>query len=144
MRAKIHLVLACAALAAAGSEALARHVTHSVTPQNIDKQPYGFTVSVKDAPPAKGAPGGAMKEFTIEVRKATAPIGDLNIGGGRIGVPSVTMVKKEDVATYTFAIAAEQVNRAWFTFTETPQYPQMPFARPGDYYVFDLKNFVGR
>lgn len=141
----ISLFLAVAVLPAVGGQALARHVTHPVTPQNIDQQPFAFTVRAKDV--------GEFKEFEITVRQKAgkpAPVrtatGELVLdarGGKKAESPPVTRVLADGGQTYTFRVAPADLDRARFTFTETPEDVRVPFPFPGDYWVFDLGDFAG-
>jgi hypothetical protein len=150
---------ALAILSAIGAPAFARHVTHSVTPANIDKQPFAFTVRVSDV--------GEFKQFEIAVRASLASpsingqpgrgsktggreatgsaTGSVTIAGDKkpAGFPAVTRVQCKGTQTYTFRVPAADVDRAYFTFTETPQDVRTPFPFPGDYWVFNLSDFVG-
>jgi hypothetical protein len=138
------LCLAVAVLLAVGGRALARHVTHPVTPENLDKQPFAFAVQVKDA--------GEMKEVEITVRQrpgkrapAVSAWGIATLaprGEKQAASPAITRILANGVQTYTFRIAPSDVERATFTFSETPQDVRTPFPFPGDYWVFDLKRFV--
>jgi hypothetical protein len=136
----IHVLLAVGALAVFGGQALARRVTHPVTPENIDKQP--FTVKVKDV--------GQFKEFEIEIKqkagKAThllaAGRGSLQIaqiGKKKIASPPVTLVQSTEKVTFSFQISAGQLDRAYFTITAASD---DPFPSNGDYWVFSLEDFV--
>ena len=136
-------LVATAACFLLGPTLLARHVTHEVTPQNMDKQPYAFAVTVKDV--------GDAKEFTIRVNfkgaKALGPeaTGWLNmaqIGRKTVPIPSMTTVRSDGQITFTFQVPEKYVERVGFTFTETPQNPRQPFPFPGDYYVFNLEDFL--
>ena len=139
------LVLAATVFLALGGRVLARHVTHQVTPKNIDSQPFAFSVQFKDVP--------QLKEFEIVVRqKANHPAptvsatGTVDIaprGDKKAESPAVTRVQADGVQTYTFRVSLSDLDRAHFTFTETPQDPRVPFPFPGDYWVFDLSQFAG-
>lgn len=126
-----------------GSPVLARHVTHRVTPSNIDKQSFAFTVQAKDV--------GQLKEFQITVRQKAHPgpgdaaTGSVVIrpsGDQQAAFPLVTRVRSDGMQTYTFRLSPSDLNRASFTFTETPQDWKRPFASPGDYWVFNLSDFA--
>jgi hypothetical protein len=135
-------VLALAILLALSGQAHAKHVTHSVTPENIDKQPFAFTVKVKDV--------GELKEIEITVRKQTGKSAPVRSATGSVTIiasgkqpatfPAVTKVQADDVQTYTFRVSASELDRARFTFTESPE---AEFPSPGDYWVFHLSDFVG-
>jgi hypothetical protein len=124
--------------------ALARHVTHAVTPANINRQPLSFTVNVKAL--------GDSKEFTITVKGAvggpnmrSSPSGWAELKPAPRKQPTgiaVTQTSSEGSLVYTFRILNADVERAEFTFTETPQDPRVPFAGPGDYWFFDLSAFA--
>jgi hypothetical protein len=139
------LVLALAMVLALSGQALAKHVNHPVKPKNINEQPFAFTVHVKDV--------GELKEFEITVRQQTgkpAPVasatGSIEIAanGNKTGaLPTITRTETVGVQTYTFRLTPSEVDSAHFTFTETPQDWGHPFAAPGDYWVFDLSDFVG-
>jgi hypothetical protein len=135
---------ALAVLSAMGAPAFARHVTHPVTPANIEQQPFAFTVHVSDV--------GEFKQFEIAVRPkaggrepAGSATGSVVIAGGKKPpmFPAVTRVQCKGTQTYTFQVPASDVERARFTFTETPQSALIPFPSPGDYWVFNLSDFVG-
>jgi len=121
--------------------AQARHVTHPVTPQNIESQPYAFSVQVKDA--------GEFKEFEIRIKPASgktppgpAARGDLRIAKiskQQVEVPPLTMVNYKGDITFTFKIPIQYLDWAHFTYTESSE---GPFPVPGDYWVFDLSEFV--
>jgi hypothetical protein len=141
---KMQMLVAVAILLAAGRDALARHVTHPVTPRNIEEQPYAFAVKATDAV--------QDKEFEIKVKqklrelppgasaRGTLAIGQ--IGKKGVAVPPVTMIRSGGEITFTFVISPDYLDRASFTFTETPDDPRQPFPFPGDYYVFALADFV--
>jgi hypothetical protein len=151
---KMPMLVGVAILLVAGRDALARHVTHPVTPRNIAEQPHAFAVKVTDA--------GPDKQFEIKVKQMVSILvnapkkrGDLppgasargtlaigQIGKKKIAVPPVTMVRSEGEITFTFAISRNYLDRTSFTFTETPDDPRQPFPFPGDYYVFALADFV--
>jgi hypothetical protein len=134
-----------AVLPAVGGQALARHVTHPVTPQNIDQQPFAFTVRVKDV--------GGLKEVEITVRQKPGKRAPDRTASGEVvleasgkkkgELPPITRVLADGVQTYTFRVAPADLDRAQFTFTETPQDVRVPFPFPGDYWVFDLGDFAG-
>jgi hypothetical protein len=139
------LILAAMIPLALGGHALARHVTHKVTPKNIDEQPFAFSVQVKDV--------AQLKEFEIVVKQKpnhlapiTSATGTVNIaprGDKTTPSPAVTRVQADGVQTYTFRVSPSDVDRAYFTFTETPEDPRIPFPFPGDYWMFDLSDFAG-
>jgi hypothetical protein len=139
------LCLAAAVVLAAGGQALARRVTHPVTPKNIDQQPFAFTVQIKDA--------GQLKEVAITVRQKPGRPAPLNTANGWVVIssrdnskataPALTRVWDNGVQTYTFRVSPSDLARTTFTFTETLQDWRTPFPYPGDYWVFDLRNFVG-
>ena len=136
------LLLTVAALLADRGVAVARHVTHPVTPANIFEQPFSFTVHVKDV--------GEMKEFEIVVKgKAGHPAPALSATGSALvarsgtkepKTPPVTRVQADGVQTHTFRLAPADLDRATFTFTESPQNVDFPF--PGDYWTFELDRFA--
>jgi hypothetical protein len=126
-----------------GPALLARHVTHGVTPANLDKQPYKLAVSVKDV--------GDAREFTIRAASkgastvgpaATGWLNVAQVGRKNVPTPSVTTVRSDGQITFTFQVPTNYVDRVRFTFTETPQDPRQPFPFPGDYYVFALEGFL--
>jgi len=139
------LVLAAIVFLALGGRLLARHVTHQVTPKNIDSQPFAFSVQVKDV--------AQVKEFEIVVKQKPNHRAPIASATGTVDIaprdkkkaesPAVTRVEAHTVQTYTFRVSPSDVNRAHFTFTETPQDPRVPFPFPGDYWVFDLSQFAG-
>jgi hypothetical protein len=139
------LYLAVAVLAAVAGPVFARHVTHPVTPQNIDQQPFAFTVHVRDVDGAKEV------EVVVEQKPGQrAPAGSATgsvvvdpCGKRPAAFPAVTRVQSGGVQTYTFRLPPSDLGRAHFTFTETPQDVRTPFPFPGDYWVFDLGDFVG-
>jgi hypothetical protein len=124
--------------------ALARHVTHAVTPANIDRQPLRFAVKIKDV--------GDAKEFVITVKGAVgapnmrpSPSGWAELKPAPKKQPTgiaVTQTSADGALAYTFHVANVDADRAEFTFTETPQGPLVPFAGPGDYWKFDLAEFA--
>jgi hypothetical protein len=132
-------LIALTAVLLIGGQAFARHVTHPVTPANIDKQPYAFAVKVKDA--------SDMKEFEITVkpakgkRTALAPRGILSLPPRRANhaTPPLTQVTSSEGITYTFRLAPRDVDGTSFTFTESSE---GPFPDPGDYWVFALRDFA--
>jgi hypothetical protein len=136
--------VAVAILLAFAGQALARHVTHPVTPKNIGQQAFSFTVQVKDV--------GEFKEFEITVKQKSpkpAPIasatGNVVIeasGKTKAAFPVVTRVEAGGVQTYTFRLSPSDLDRSRFTFTETPQDMRIEFPSPGDYWMFDLNDFV--
>src|SRR5262245_61238078 len=137
-------VLAAGVLAAGGQE-FARRVTHPVTPSNLDKQPFAFTVQIKDV--------GGLKEVEITVRQkpghrapASTASGSVVInprGPKPVASPALTRVLDNGVQTYTFRVAPADLDRATFTFTETAEDWRTPFPYPGDYWVFNLRDFAG-
>jgi hypothetical protein len=143
---RLSLGLALAALLAVSEHALARHVTHRVTPENLDKPfaPFTFTVQVKDA--------GELKELVITVKakaRTTAPIfsgtGFVTIaprGQKKAEFPAVTRIQANGVETYSFRLSPADVDRALFTFSETAEDWRTPFPYLGDYWVFHLRDFV--
>jgi hypothetical protein len=141
---KYALIIAVAIVLVMDGRVHARHVTHRVTPANLDKQLFSFTVDVKDA--------GQAKEFKITVKQTILHPGLLGSATGTVVIdpcgqkkaafPAVTRTQAEGVQTYTFRVPVSDLDRAHFTFTETPQNSRTPFPFPGDYWVFDLKDFV--
>jgi hypothetical protein len=144
-RKNVLLCLAVAALLAGGGQALARRVTHPVTPKNIDQQPFAFTVQVKDVE--------QLKEVTITVRQKPGKPAPIITANGWVGIsprdntkvtsPAITRVLDNGVQTYSFRVTPADLDRATFTFTETAEDWRTPFPYPGDYWIFDLRNFVG-
>jgi hypothetical protein len=141
----LSLILAVATLTAVGGQVLARHVTHPVTPQNIEQQAFAFTVRVKAV--------GEFEEFEITVGKKVGKLPPAGSATGSVVIdargktkaafPAVTrVVQSNGVQTYTFQVARSDLDRARFTLTETPQDVRTPFPYPGDYWVFDLRHFV--
>jgi len=139
------LVLALAMLMAVGGQVLARTVTHPVTPKNIDQQPFSFKVQVKDV--------GELKEVEITVKQKAGKPAPVNSATGSVVIvacgkkqaafPSVTRVESNSVQTYIFRVSPSDFDRATFTFTETPQDRRTEFPLSGDYWVFNLSDFVG-
>jgi hypothetical protein len=139
------LCLAVAALLAVGGQVFARHVTHPVTPKNIDQQPFAFTVQVRDV--------GQLKEVEFTVRQKPGKLAPVISATGwvtinprdkkQVASPAITRVWDNGVQTYTFRVSPSDLDRASFTFTETPQDVRVPFPYPGDYWVFNLRIFVG-
>ena len=125
--------------------ALARHVTHPVTPKNINEQPFAFAVQIKDV--------GDLKEIEIVVKQKPGRRGPIPSATGNARIapcgdkkaesPTMTRVETDSEQKYTFRVSPADVNRTSFTFTETPQDPMIPFPSPGDYWVFALTDFVG-
>jgi hypothetical protein len=143
---KLTLVLAVATLTAVSGQVLARHVTHPVTPQNINEQLFAFTFRIKTV--------GQLEEVEITVRakpgklppvaSATGSVLINASGKKKAAFPTVTRVESNGVQTYTFRVSPSDIDRAHFTFTETPQDARTEFPFPGDYWVFDLSKFVTR
>jgi hypothetical protein len=138
---KFHLVLGMAVLLVLGRSALARHVTHPVTPQNLDNQFFSFTVEVKDVQ--------GLKEVRVTVQKQAGQRAPAEAASGRVelrrpqaAVPAVTRVQAGGVQTYTFRLPPADLEGAYFVFTETPQEVRTPFPYPGDYWTFNLTDFV--
>jgi hypothetical protein len=137
------VLIALALLLAVCGDVLARTVTHPVTPKNIYKQPFSFAVQVKDA--------GELKEFEITVRQHAGKLAPVDSATGSVEIaacgdrtgPTITRVQANGVQTYRFRLSPCDLDRAHFTFTETPQDWRHPFASPGDYWVFHLSDFVG-
>lgn len=137
----LHALFAMAILPLINGHVLARHLSHPVTPENIDRQPYAFKVKVTDA--------GERQEFEIAVGQQAgkctpgrAAWGDLNVvqfDEKKITVPPLTMVKANGKISFAFQIPPKFLDRAQFTFSEASD---DPFPSRGDYYVFDLKKFV--
>jgi hypothetical protein len=143
MPTKTFVLFLAAALLAVRGVAVARHVTHPVTPANISEQPFSFTVHVKDA--------GEMKEFEIVVKAKAGGAAPVLSATGEVVVarsatkepntPPVRRVQANGVQTYTFRLAPADLDRATFTFTESPR--NVEFPSPGDYWTFQLGRFVG-
>jgi hypothetical protein len=139
------LFLAVAILVTFSGQALGRHVTHRVTPKNIDEQPFSFKVQIKDVE--------QLKEVEIVVKQkagkpdpvvsATGSVVVGERGNKKAASPAITRVQSDGVQTYTFRVSPADLDRTYFTFTETPQDARTPFPFPGDYWVFDLSDFVG-
>lgn len=137
------LFIAAAILLAVNMQAFARHVTHPVTPANISKQPFAFTVNVKTV--------GEFQEFEIVVQAKAggkAPImsasGEVRVsksGQQKRELPPVARVESNGVQTYTFRLSPAVVDRATFTFTESDLRAEFP--NPGDFWVFRLSEFTG-
>jgi hypothetical protein len=138
---KFRLLLGLAALLVLGGSAWAKHATHPVTPQNIDKQPFAFTVEVKDV--------DGLKEVRVTVRQQAGHPAPVASAYGRVGLrrpqaaaPAITRVQTDDAQTYTFRLSPADFDGAYFVFTETPDDPRVPFPYPGDYWTLNLKDFV--
>jgi hypothetical protein len=143
-------------LLAVGGQAYARHVTHQVTPETIEKQPFVFVVQVKDVLIKKNDSDetAKWKKFEITVKQkaahpapvvtATGHAMVLPTAGNKATFPTVNRVEGNGVQTYTFRVAPYDVDRASFTFTETPQDPMVAFPSPGDYWLFNLGDLVGK
>ena len=138
------LLLAAVVPLAFGGSALAKHATHTVTPKNIDDQPFGFIVHVNDV--------GQLKEFEIIVQQKPNHLPPVASATGVVGIapsdkkktesPAVTRVLGDGMQTYTFRVPSSDLGRAHFTFTETLEDPRIPFPFPGDYWVFNLNAFA--
>jgi hypothetical protein len=138
------LFFAVAVLLMLCDQVLALHITHLVTPKNIDEQSFSFTVQARDV--------GEWKEFEITVRQKAAHHAPVDSATGKVMIgpsgkkqaafPAITRVLSDSVQTYTFRLSPTDLDRATFTFTETPQDWRRPFAAPGDYWVFELSDFV--
>ena len=72
------LFVAAAILLAIGTQALARHVTHAVTPANIAKQPFSFTVNVKTV--------GEVQEFEVIVQAKAGGKAPIRSASGEVVV----------------------------------------------------------
>src|SRR5262245_13202441 len=136
-----HVVVGMAVLLVMGGSALARHVTHPVTPQNLGKQFFSFAVEVKDVE--------GLKEVRVIVQKqasqrapAESASGWVEMRGPKAAVPAVTRVQAEDVQTYAFRLSPADLEGARFVFTEARQDVRTPFPSLGDYWTIDLTNFV--
>src|SRR5262245_60719351 len=137
------VVLTVAILFLAAGEALARRVNHSVTPASIDKLPFKASVKVKDV--------GKLKEFEITI---TGIVGNLtrppSAPGGWVGVMgndkpiAVKRVTADGMATFTFQIAAGQLEKPRFEFVEDETDWNRSFPTRGDLYQFELKEFAGK
>jgi hypothetical protein len=65
---KTALILAVVTPLLVGGQVLAKHATHPVTPENIDKQPFAFTVQINDVVIQEQKKDKIeFKEFTITV-----------------------------------------------------------------------------
>lgn len=138
---KSHLVLGIAVLLTLDGSALARHVTHTVTPQNLDEKFFSFAVEVKDVE--------GLKEVRVTVQKQAGHRAPSASASGRVGlrrpkatVPEIVRVEADGVQTYTFRLSAADLEGASFTFAETPQDVESPFPYPGDYWTFNLSEFA--
>jgi hypothetical protein len=152
---KLTLFLAVAILLVVGGQLLARHVTHPVTPENIEKQPFAFTVQVKDVVTKDKDKKDKVefKEFVVTVKQKAGYLAPVSSATGKVTIAGsgkntaafspVTKVESLGVQTYTFRLSPSDLDRAYFTFTETPEDVRVPFPFPGDYWVFDLSKFVG-
>src|SRR5260221_9770505 len=111
------VVIAVAVFFLATGEALAKRVNHGVTPASIDKLPFKASIKVKDVE--------KMKEVEITI---TGIVGHLTrgqpsgpggwlcvVGGKRIAVKPTTVL---GIATFTFQIGPEQLEKARFEFVE--------------------------
>ena len=126
----------------AAGEALAKRVSHGVTPASLDKLPFKASVKVKDAEKLKEV------EITITgivnnlARQPSAPGGWLCVIGDKpIAVKPATAL---GTATFTFQIGSEQLEKARFEFVEDAADWNRPFPTRGDLYQFELKEFVGK
>jgi len=140
------VVLAVAILFLAAGEALAKRVNHSVTPASIDKLPFKASVKVKGV--------GKLKEFEITItgivgnltwRPSAPPGGWVSvIGHGNDKPIAVKGTSADGVATFTFQIAPDQLEKAVFEFVEDEADWNRPFPTRGDLYQFELKEFAGK
>ncbi len=140
------VVLAVAILFLVASEALARRMHHSVTPASIDKLPFKASVKVKDV--------GKFKVFEITItgiignltwRPPSAPGGwVIVIGHGNDKPIAVKRTTAEGLTTFTFQIAPEQLEKAFFEFVEDEADWNRPFPTRGDLYQFELKEFAAK
>ncbi len=154
------VILAAAAglLLGLANAAHARHVTHPVTPQNMEQQPFAFTVGIKEAdPPIKASDKPAAEKAAVKIveinvrpkagklRPRPAARGSLTVGQldkAAPAIPDLTTVRHADGSlTFNFRINPKDLERAHFTYTESSE---GPFPVPGDYWVFDLKEFAGK
>jgi hypothetical protein len=138
---KFHLGVGLVVLLTLGGAAPARHVTHPVTPQNRDKQFFAFAVAVKDVEGLKEVrvivhnqagqrpPAGSASGW-VEVRRAKAE------------APTITRIQAAGGQTYTFRLTPADLEGATFVFTEAPRDVRVPFPSPGDYWTFNLSDFV--
>jgi len=138
---QFQLVLGTAILLVLGGSALAKHVTHPVTRQNLDKQFFSFALEVEDVE--------GLKEVRITVRKqagqrapAESASGYVRMPRPKAAVPAVTRVQADGVQTYPFRLPPAEFDGARFVFTETRQDVRTPFPSPGDYWTLDLRDFV--
>lgn len=138
------VAIAAAILFLSAGEALARRVNHDVTPANIDKLPFKASAKIKDVEKFKqveitiaGIVGNVSRE------QPSAPGGWLRVIGNekRISLKPTTV---DGMATFTFQIGSEQLEKARFEFVEDAADWSRPFPTRGDLYQFELKEFVGQ
>jgi hypothetical protein len=134
----IQLAVAITAVLAQGAPVLAKNVLYRITPENIGKQRNAFTVKVTDA--------GKLKQIEITARLAPtpnfnpiSPRGELSIAGKDGKVESVSMTVAAGQVTFTIRIAPEDLDAAWFTYTENTD---SPFPYRGETFTFRLRDFA--
>jgi hypothetical protein len=138
----LSLPLTATILLACGPQAIARTVSHQVTPKNIDEQPFAFKVTVSNA---SGKDGASVKDFEIRVgpksgQPAPGPAesGGLELtscGKKKVETPPVTIVKSGSALIYTFRVSDRDLDRSIARFT-------FAVPSPGDNYQFDLDDFL--
>jgi hypothetical protein len=139
----LSLVVVIAVVLALGGQASAKNVLKQITPQDLGKQRNAFAVKATDA--------GKFKQFEISARLTAstnfltpgAPRGELAIVGKEGKTEAVTMSKvdTEGRVTFTIRVAKEDLDKAWFIFTENSD---SDFPYPGEMFKFHLKDFVGK
>ena len=143
MKSKCYIwFLAGVMLLVLSGQVLARRVNHDVTPANIGKLPFSAAVKVKEV--------GKLKEFEVTIKDVKGNLFRPSSPGGWLQIPNdgkpgatvaVTKVQKDGTITFTFQLAAEQVERARFGFVEDAEDWNRPFPANGDYYQLILKEF---
>jgi hypothetical protein len=124
-------------LMSAAGPAMARAVSHEVTPDNLKDQPYAFSVTFKDA--------GDAKDFEIRVGPKPAGVlpgagenGSLSLspcGKKNVKTPAITIVRADDTLIYTFRVSNRDLDRSIAVFT-------FAVPSPGDYYQLNLDDFL--
>lgn len=137
------VLIALAILFLGAGEALARRVSHVVTPASIDKLPFKASIKVKDLE--------KLKEVEIPItgivgnlaRQPCKPGGWVRVIGNDQPI-AVKRSTAEGTATFTFQIGPELLEKARFELVEDVADWSRPFPVHGDLYQLELKDFVDK